>query len=467
MSWTPDLAGRKGPHYRRIAEAISEDIKAGRLLPGDRLPTHRFLAQNLKLTVGTVARAYNEAQEAGFLTGAVGRGTFVSESAPQAGAALTIARPRSPLAQVIDLTQNHVVRAQHRIFLEKALQDLAQTENLVALVSTSPHAGHFEHREAGARWISEHADIEVTADQVFICNGGQHAIDIALRCSTKPGAALMVEALTYPGLKASAAALGLQLLPIEMDEYGLIPRSLDRTAAKSDARCLYLISTIHTATTATLVPERRIEIAEIARKRNLIIIEDGVFDPLVGSRLQPISALVPERSFYITSLAKTVSSVLHAGFLLVPPTFRDLTISTLRASCWSASPIASAIAARSIFNGSAHAMAQRNRDEAARRQEIARAAFANICNYASHENSYHGWLVLPAGRRPGEFIAAARASGVAVVPSEAFTITADLEPPRAVRISLICPDSLSDVRIAVEQIASLLSGAVSSVLSIV
>jgi DNA-binding transcriptional MocR family regulator len=359
------------------------------------------------------------------------------------------------------------VRLQHRVFLQKAIEDLAPIENLVSLVSSPPHAGHREHREAGAHWVSEHAQLEVPIDQVFVCNGGQHAIDIALRCSTRPGAAIMVESLTYPGLKASAGSLGLRLVPVEMDEWGLIPKALDSASTKGDARCLYLIPSIHTATTATIPPERRVEIAEIARKRDLIIIEDGVFDPLVELKLQPITALAPERSFYISSLSKTVSSVLPVGFLIVPPAFRDLATATLRASCWSASPIPSAIAARSIFNGSASAMARRNRHEAARRQEIARSAFATTCDYAFQTNSYHGWLNLPAGFRPGEFIAAARFAGVAVVPSEAFTVAADLEPPRAVRISLICPDSVSDVEVAVKQIASLLSGASSCLLSIV
>ena len=75
--WAPDLGRMTGPRYRAIADAIAEDIAAGRLKPGDRLPTHRALAYEIGVTVGTVTRAYQEATRRGLLTGEVGRGSFV------------------------------------------------------------------------------------------------------------------------------------------------------------------------------------------------------------------------------------------------------------------------------------------------------------------------------------------------------------------------------------------------------
>ena len=59
--WTPELSRRTGPRYAAIVEAIAEDVEAGRLKPGDQMPTHRDLAGHLGVTVGTVTRAYAEA----------------------------------------------------------------------------------------------------------------------------------------------------------------------------------------------------------------------------------------------------------------------------------------------------------------------------------------------------------------------------------------------------------------------
>src|SRR5262245_31879891 len=74
--WLPDLASRRGPLYQAIVEALADDTSRGVLAAGQRLPTHRELADRLGVTVGTVTRAYAEAARRGLVSGEVGRGTF-------------------------------------------------------------------------------------------------------------------------------------------------------------------------------------------------------------------------------------------------------------------------------------------------------------------------------------------------------------------------------------------------------
>ena len=84
--YVPDLAGRAGPRYRAIADAVADDAAAGRIATGDRLPTHRALADRLGVTVGTVTRAYALLAERGIVAGEVGRGTYVATApAPPCG----------------------------------------------------------------------------------------------------------------------------------------------------------------------------------------------------------------------------------------------------------------------------------------------------------------------------------------------------------------------------------------------
>ncbi|HNE02467.1 MAG TPA: winged helix-turn-helix domain-containing protein, partial [Plasticicumulans sp.] len=82
--WTPDLNPYAGPRYRAIADALEADLREGRLAPGARLPTHRELAERLGVTVGTITRAYAEAEARGLTRVTVGRGTFVRETRVQA-----------------------------------------------------------------------------------------------------------------------------------------------------------------------------------------------------------------------------------------------------------------------------------------------------------------------------------------------------------------------------------------------
>ena len=79
--WIPDLSTSTGPRYKAIAAALAADIRDGKLKAGDRLPTHRDLAYRLGVTVGTITRAYAEAQRRGLLEGHVGRGSFLAQPA--------------------------------------------------------------------------------------------------------------------------------------------------------------------------------------------------------------------------------------------------------------------------------------------------------------------------------------------------------------------------------------------------
>ncbi|HEY7698302.1 MAG TPA: winged helix-turn-helix domain-containing protein, partial [Vicinamibacteria bacterium] len=75
--WKPTLSNREQPLYLAIANAIAEDISNGKLSDGERLPPQRDLADELKVALTTVTRAYTEAERRGLVSGEVGRGTFV------------------------------------------------------------------------------------------------------------------------------------------------------------------------------------------------------------------------------------------------------------------------------------------------------------------------------------------------------------------------------------------------------
>src|SRR5215813_9646660 len=76
-NWSPQLARSGVPLYREIADTLARDIAEDRLPAGTRLPTHRDLAWRLRVTVGTVSRAYAETERRGLIGGEVGRGTYV------------------------------------------------------------------------------------------------------------------------------------------------------------------------------------------------------------------------------------------------------------------------------------------------------------------------------------------------------------------------------------------------------
>ncbi len=75
--WIPVLADTTGPRYLAFVQSLESDIESGALKPGTRLLPQRDMAAQLGLSVGTISRAYAEAETRGLISGEVGRGTFV------------------------------------------------------------------------------------------------------------------------------------------------------------------------------------------------------------------------------------------------------------------------------------------------------------------------------------------------------------------------------------------------------
>src|ERR1700749_1338990 len=84
MDWVPTLSEWQGPMFLRIVDALAADIASGRLVRGQRLPTHRALATTLDIDLTTVTRAYGEARRRGLVDARVGQGSFVSETTARA-----------------------------------------------------------------------------------------------------------------------------------------------------------------------------------------------------------------------------------------------------------------------------------------------------------------------------------------------------------------------------------------------
>ena len=174
-NWIPDLSRHKGPRYRAIADALALNVQDGRLAAGTRLPTHRDLAWKLHVTIGTVSRAYAEAERRGLIIGEVGRGTYVRSVA---GAAAMMPGENLGTAadpEFIDLTINRPGTAGESAAMAEALQRLAAQPDLAALLDYQAPAGRLEDRAAGAALL-ESCGLAAAPDQVVATAGGQHAM---------------------------------------------------------------------------------------------------------------------------------------------------------------------------------------------------------------------------------------------------------------------------------------------------
>jgi len=460
-NWMPDLAGHKGPRYRAIAETLAEDVRNGRLAAGTRLPTHRDLAWKLRVTIGTISRAYAEAERRGLIVGEVGRGTFVR---PPAGAAAImpgdiLGETRDP--DLIDLTINRPCAAGEGAAMAAALQQLAADPDLAALLDYQAPAGRWEDRIAGAAFLKA-CGLATAPEQVVATAGGQHAMVCVICALTRPGDTLAVEALTYPGLRALASLLHLRLAPVALDEEGLIPEALDAACRSAPVRALYTMPTLHNPTTATVPVARREALAEVARRHDLALIEDDVYGFLLDAPLPPLAHYAPERVFYITSTSKSLMPALRVGYVHAPKAQVEPIAAAVRATIYSAPPLMARIAARWIADGTATRLAEEKRAETRRRNQMARRI---LPGFAVDPAAPHLWVTLPEPWRADDFVATARRRGVGIIPAAAFAVTR--QPPEAVRICLGAQTTADRVERGLTQLAELLASPPERYLSVV
>ncbi len=422
-AWCRALGDAQGPIYVAIADALERGVADGLLSEGERMPTHRHLASLLGIDLTTVTRAYTVATRRGLLVAHVGRGTFVRAGAGRGERAvvdLTMNLPPSPDDPALADT------------LRVALARLSARADLPALMFYRLGAGTDADREAGARWLAPCIG-RVDPARVLVCPGTQSAMLALATTLTRPGDTIAAEDVTYPGIRAMAAQLGLRVAGVATDQEGLLPDALDRVCATEQPRLVYCNPTIQNPTTATMGETRRRQVASVLSRHGTVLLEDDAYGLFPGNPMPSLSSLLPTRAFYVATTAKSLSPGLRVSFMIAPDTIEAVRLAAaLRATVLMQSGLLTSLVTGWIRNGEAHAMLAAIRREAASRQRLARQVLGSAGT--AHPDGLHVWLQLPSRWQSGAFISHVRDEGLALVGSEAFVV--DGPPPRAVRIAL-------------------------------
>jgi DNA-binding transcriptional MocR family regulator len=454
MDWIPTLSEWSGPAFLRIVDALAADIVSGRLKRGEQIPTHRALANALKLDLTTVTRAYGEARRRGLIEAQVGRGTFVSE---------TTARTQEniPHRVKIDLSMNippQPIEANLDQHIAQGLKAIRETAGFSAFLNYQHPGGSDDERDIAGAWLRRRVP-HARSERLMIYPGNQAIVFNALLSLTSPGDVVLTEALTFPGVRAAAQKLGLHLVGVAMDADGVLPDALKGACKKYKPKAVYLVPTLHNPTTATLPPKRREAIADIVRASKTILIEDDAYGWLEPG-IAPIANLIPERTYLAAGLSKCIAPALRVSHLLVPDaeaerTMRDSLIATMQMP----PPLMVALVTHWIRSGIADKIVHAIRNESAGRQRLA-AKFLKGVPYAAGTHGHHLWLPLPQRWNRMEFLTEVLRRGLAVVGDDAFAVDGASTP--AVRVSLGAARTRAELAQALQSLAEMFASTAQS-----
>ncbi|UVL30825.1 aminotransferase-like domain-containing protein [Pseudomonas donghuensis] len=444
--WTPTLSADAQPRYLALVDAIAAAIERGELKVGERLPPQRRLAWNLGLNPSTTQQAYREAAAQHLVSGEVGRGTYVLAGSKEA--TLFRLKQKDLQPSLIDLSTNVPVIDPANRDSETTLQVLLQDGQAGCLDHYLSAEALLRGRVHGAAWLANRG-LELNDRQLLLCGGAQQGLFTVLLSLCQPGEAVLVEALTAPGIKAACRQLRLPLHGIALDDQGIVPDDLDRVARATGARIMVLTPSLHNPTGACMSSARQQAIAEVVERHDLRVIEDDVYGALTDQ--PPLWRLLGHRGVLISSLSKTVGAGLRLGWIVADPALLAQVDPHAQATHWQVSPLNLQIACRWIADGTAQRRLAWQREEVLQRWRLAcRILGSHLVN--SQQPSPHIWV--KAGHSAARLTEACRASGVAVVPGDVFAVKQhDLE---AIRISLSAAGSRAELKQALEHVAKAL-----------
>lgn len=421
--WSPRLADRDGRPADRLALALEEDIRAGLLPGGARLPAHRDLAYRLSIGLGSVTKAYQALEARGLVASEQGRGMFVRI------ADVCLSPP-------LDLSLNSPPQLISDRFLAGSLRKLARRLDAASFGAYVPPAGRPDHRAAKAGWLNQFG-VPATGETTLLTNGAQQALALCVGLAQQEKRSVLVEEATYPGIIDLCRRHEVPLAALATDADGPTPEALKETlhrlAATGRRAVLYLMPTLHNPTTRCLPDARRDALIALCRRYDAWIIEDEVYAPLADTLLSPMVQRAPERVFYVGGLSKIVSPGLRMGWLVAPPAQVPAAEALLATSTTTAAPLSSFLLVSWLEDGAADALMATLKQEAAERRALARSILDDAVP-GVQIGGFHLWM--PCLRAEAERIAlAAQARGLLLLPPRSFLPT-ETDAGAGVRVCL-------------------------------
>ena len=203
--------------------------------------------------------------------------------------------------------------------VEEACHQIMQHEGQLAL-QYSPTEGYPPLKEFLAETLSKYG-ILVETENILMVHGSQQGLDLIGKLFIDPQSCVVTSRPTYVGALQAFDSYEAQYCTVPMDDDGMLveelPRLLDEVF---HPRFIYVLPNFHNPAGTTLSLERRELLVQIARERDLVIVEDDPYGELryEGEDITPIFRLAPERTLYLSTFSKTLAPGLRLAWVVAP-----------------------------------------------------------------------------------------------------------------------------------------------------
>jgi DNA-binding transcriptional MocR family regulator len=433
-----------------VYNQLKYKIFSGELPIGSPLPPERKLAEQLGVSRNTIVRAFAELEAEGLITGRRGSGRYV-EALPPAPSITRVdwnsrhthhSLASSPpyMAELLSITDSdpgiinfaHGDGGKHTLAASRLEEYVkAAAERVQSYFFTSVQ-GLPQLREQLVQWMG--FEQISSPEQVCVTSGSQEGLYLLTTLLARPGDAIVTEMPTYYGSLQLFQSLGIQIIPVPLDEDGMRVDVLEGILARSRPRFIYTVPTFHNPTGRTLSLARRKKLLAISEKYGVPIIEDDAYRHLHLEAEAP-PALKELDTYgnviYLNTFSKLLFPGLRIGWIAGSQPIIDLVV-RLKELSISTTVLGQASLAAFLRDGALlpHlASARRLYAQQANLMEAYLDSLRSLgISYEKPQGGFYYWVSLPEGIEARKLMLRCRAAGVSFASGDAFLLR-EVEQP--------------------------------------
>lgn len=451
---------------QQLVDHVVALIDDGRLEPGARLPASRTLAARAGVNPLTAARTYRRLAELGYVTTAVGRGTFVRR------------RMASTLAADNDEWQLDVLPQRPPTYADRMLRASltgGMSEETISLAigfpdpELSPGEELARIAAAAARQaptvVTDYTEVEgapalrerlgqlgrqwgfaAGPEEVLVTSGARQGIDLVARALLAPGDVAAVESPTFAGTLGSLQGTGAQVVGLPVDDEGLDVTALERLLARHEIKLVALQPACQNPTGTDLSARRRERLLELARTRGFFVMEDGVYATMryEGEESLRLRAGAPSHVIYVDSLSKSIGGGLRVGWIAAAGPVFDRLVQLKLASDIHTATLPQHLATQYLAGDRHRRLLARALPVYRRRRDALLAALerhlADEATWTAPVGGHHVWVTLRSALDEHVLYTEALHAGVMVLPGGALQVGPTAQTSVRLSFSLAPPE---------------------------
>jgi len=308
---------------RQVYEQIKSMILEEKLLAGDKLPSTRWLSENLKVSRNVILESYSQLMAEGYVESKSGSCTIVSKGIRFKRDKIKVEEDSKSIEY--KKGENNIIDFRSGI---PALEMFPKKEwgrlcnNICKDVPYSAFRycdaeGIIELRQALSKYLFRVRGISCRPEQIMIISGSTQGLSLISKLLYSEGCEIIVEDPIHYGLLNVISSCGYSINSVPVDSKGIIT---DMIKSDNNVGFAYVTPSHQFPLGSVLPIQRRIELIRFAEKKDCYIVEDD-YDSEFRYEGQPINSLYelkPNRVIYIGSFSKILAPALRLGYMLLP-----------------------------------------------------------------------------------------------------------------------------------------------------